>query len=115
MGTRPVWLALLMVVMVASLCLSQRMGLLASCPTHSTAAAPAAEEAPLSAAEGQCHLSERLLSQGGNQLEPLLIGLLLTIMLWLLPALPSGIAPGAPPPLPATRHRRHLLLCVFRE
>ncbi|PSJ44828.1 hypothetical protein C7H85_12715 [Zobellella endophytica] len=112
MGTRPVWLALLMVVMVASLCLSQRMGLLATCPTHST---PAAEAPLLSAAEGQCHLSERLLSQGGNQLEPLLIGLLLTIMLWLLPALPPGIAPGAPPPLPATRHRRHLLLCVFRE
>ncbi|WP_245748765.1 hypothetical protein [Oceanisphaera psychrotolerans] len=118
MSRQPGWLALAMALLVISLCLSQRLGLVSGCvaSAHQSGADQlAAPDHPDNLDnESQCDLSEQLLSKVWNQLEPLLIGLLLV-----LPWLPL---PGTrwyrrlrPPPRPFAERRRHLVLCVFRE
>lgn len=119
---QPGWLALLLALLVISLCLSQRLGLLASC----SASAPMAEVTqsldnnpttadPSSNTHGSCSLSEQLLSKTWNQLEPMLAVLLLWLSLWLLPPRIGGYCRLLPPPQPGAGRRRHLVLCVFRE
>lgn len=103
-------LALLLVVLVTALCLSQRLGLLSHCPQQ-----PGSEILALTEDSGQCSLSEQLLGKLWQLLESLLLGLL-PLLLWFWPPV-RLLRPRRrhPPPGPVHRCRRHLLLCVFRE
>lgn len=121
---QPGWLALLLVLVVIILCLSQRLGLLASCsasaPMAIAEATQSFDNSPEAAdsssnTHGSCSLSEQLLSKAWNQLEPMLAVLLLWLSLWLLPPRIGGYCRLLPPPQPGAGRRRHLVLCVFRE
>lgn len=122
MPRQPGWLALLLALFVIILCLSQRLGLLASCSasvpvaeaTQSFDSSPTAADSS-SNTHGSCSLSEQLLSKAWNQLEPMLAVLLLWLSLWLLPPRIGGYFRLLPPPQPCAGRRRHLVLCVFRE
>ncbi|MFB9847095.1 hypothetical protein [Oceanisphaera arctica] len=125
MSRQPGWLALLLALFVISLCLSQRLGLISSCPAsvHMTDAAlpfdnsqsPADKPSSADSQSHQCSLSEQLLSKVWNQLEPILATLLLLLSLWLLVPRTGWYCRLLPPPQPYAGRRRHLVLCVFRE
>lgn len=126
MSRQPAWLALMLVVVVISLCLGQRMGLATSCPysTHDSRAlqvASASEAGVPSPPASQtddnerCSLSEQLLSKVWNILEPMLIAILVLLALWLLTPQRVLYSHRVPPPLSFAGRRRHLVLCVFRE
>lgn len=121
---QPGCLALLLVAVVLVMCLSQRMGLVSAClyaapadvsqsisdgPLHSTASQDDQEE------HSSCSLSEQLLIKVWQQLEPMLLGLLLLVALWLVPPLLYGYGRRFPPLFSYLGRRRHLVLCVFRE
>ncbi len=118
MSRQPGWLALAMALLVISLCLSQRLGLVSGCVAsahHSGAdqlATPGHPDKPDD--ESQCDLSEQLLSKVWDQLEPLLLGLL-PVLLWLSLPGTRWYHRLRPPPRPCAERRRHLVLCVFRE
>ena len=133
MPRQPAWLALMLVALVISLCLSQRMGLSTACPysaaAHETPVSPSSvtpdsSVQPPSASSSdsvtaddneRCSLSEQLLSKVWSQLEPIVFAIFLLFSLWLsLPQLSYYCRRFPPPPSFAGR-RRHLVLCVFRE
>ncbi|WP_116473745.1 hypothetical protein [Zobellella maritima] len=114
-------LTLILVLMVLSICLSQRMGLQLACPaTGGTLSAEqlaeslTGDEAEQPTPGQPCDLSGKLLFKNWSLQDIPLIGLLLLLVLWLL--LPPRYFFHFPSPLRfATRRRRHLLFCVFRE
>lgn len=126
---QPAWLALMLVAVVISLCLGQRMGLATSCPysAHDNHAMQAssvsdagAQPSPISDSNKtddneRCSLSEQLLSKVWSMLEPMLIAILLLLTLWLLHPQQVRYCHRFPPPLSFAGRRRHLVLCVFRE
>jgi hypothetical protein len=118
MQRQPGWLALLLALLVISLCLSQRLGLVSSCPAsaHQAASAQTVDhsQATADSKDHQCSLSEQLLSKAWNQMEPILATLLL-LSLWLLVPRTGRYCRRSPPPQLYAGRRRHLVLCVFRE
>lgn len=118
---QPAWLALLLVVIVISLCLGQRMGLATACayaPSEhiaQTTEHPHVNDHTQSEDNERCSLSEQLLSKAWSQLDPMLIALLLPFCLWILQPQLSRYCRRYPPPLLFSGRRRHLVLCVFRE
>lgn len=126
---QPGWLALMLVGVVLVMCLSQRMGLVGAC----IYAAPSDISQPLTdltltdpslkanssqdeqEEHSSCSLSEQLLMKVWHQLDPILLGLLLLVALWLMPPLLSGYGRQLPPLFTYLGRRRHLVLCVFRE
>ncbi|GAA3699977.1 hypothetical protein GCM10022421_02960 [Oceanisphaera sediminis] len=128
MQRQPGWLALLLVLIVIGLCLSQRMGVMTACaysaqqPESISSFAHGILSDQGTAAEsssannnGQCSLSEQLLSKVWSQLEPMLTALLLLLSLWLLAPRVGWYCRLLPSPQPYAGRRRHLVLCVFRE
>ncbi|WP_417617379.1 hypothetical protein [Oceanisphaera sp.] len=131
MPRQPAWLALMLVALVVSLCLGQRMGLSTACPyaahdSHAVQASSASESGPLSLSVSssdsskaedneRCSLSEQLLSKVWSQLEPIVFAILLLLSLWLLLPQLSRYCRRFPPPPSFAGRRRHLVLCVFRE
>ena len=136
--TKPGWLALLLAVMVISLCLSQRMGLKIACAidhhtlhteqvsgTHHTLhseqvsgpalASAAAKDTASDTEHDSCSLSEQLLSKVWHALDPLFIAIVLLFALWLPLMAPLGFLRRPIAPLLFSGRRRHLVLCVFRE
>ena len=124
--TKPGWLALLLAVMVISLCLSQRMGLKIACALdHSTLqseqisgpalASTAAKDTASDTEHNSCSLSEQLLSKVWHALDPLFIAIILLFALWLAPPAALGYWRRPITPLLFSGRRRHLVLCVFRE
>ncbi|MGO5000184.1 hypothetical protein [Oceanisphaera sp. W20_SRM_FM3] len=116
-------LALLLAVLVVSLCMSQRMGLKIACTLdhaalhseqlnasnvspHNTKAEPEKDS---------CSLSEQLLSKVFQHLDPLFIAIILLFALWLAPVQASRYRRRRLAPLLFPGRRRHLVLCVFRE
>lgn len=124
---QPAWLALMLVAVVISLCLGQRMGMATSCPysAHDSHAIQAVSDAgtqssPISDSNKtddnqRCSLSEQLLSKVWSMLEPMLIAILVLLILWLLSPQQVRYSHRVPPPLSFAGRRRHLVLCVFRE
>ncbi|MFP2770400.1 hypothetical protein [Oceanisphaera sp. KMM 10153] len=119
MPRQPGWLALLLALLVISLCLSQRLGLVSSCPASAHQSEnillTGDSQATVDSQGHQCSLSEQLLSKVWNQLEPMLAILLLLLSLWLLVPRTGRYCRRSPPPPPYAGRRRHLVLCVFRE
>ena len=136
--TKPGWLALLLAVMVISLCLSQRMGLKIACAIdHHTLHTEQVSGTALAANtdsssfgshpnastkdtvsdsdHDSCSLSEQLLSKVFQHLDPLFIVSILLFALWLAPMAPLGYLRRPITPLLFSGRRRHLVLCVFRE
>lgn len=116
-------LALLLAVLVISLCLSQRMGLKVACAYDHTAL----HIEQVSSSDLQykdttndqdhdsCSLSEQLLSKVFQHLDPLFIAIILLFALWLAPLTALGFSRRTITPLLFSGRRRHLVLCVFRE
>ena len=132
-------LALLLAVLVISLCLSQRMGLKVACAYQPAEHSVHAERVPLvgdastdtvsgrkntisnhkepkaEPDQDSCSLSEQLLSKVFQHLDPLFIALILLFALWLAPNSASRYCRRRPATLLFSGRRRHLVLCVFRE
>ena len=136
--TSPGWLALLLAVMVISLCFSQRMGLKVVCayqpaphnihyPAADTGAKPLSQR-PLQVVnktesnhpngepdQDSCGLSGQLLNKAFQHLDPLFIAIILLFALWIAPRTASRYRRRKLSPLLFSGRRRHLVLCVFRE
>lgn len=126
--TRSGGLALLLAMLVISLCMSQRMGLKLACalepaPAHQTqltntipnGADLAQKERNSAPDQHSCSLSEQLLSKVFQHLDPLFIAILLLFALWLAPIKVGSYGCQQQAPLLFSGRRRHLVLCVFRE
>lgn len=132
--TKPGWLALLLAVLVISLCFSQRMGLKVACAYQPAVQAEQINHAervlPLDGSsteqsnhkdkntepdQDSCSLSEQLLSKAFQHLDPLFIALILLFSLWLAPVSARRYQRRKQAPLLFPGRRRHLVLCVFRE
>lgn len=121
--TKQSGLALLLAVLVISLCLSQRMGLKVACAYDHTALHTeqvSSSDLPYKDTTNDqehdsCSLSEQLLSKVFQHLDPLFIAILLLFALWLAPLTTQGLSRRAITPLLFSGRRRHLVLCVFRE
>ncbi|GAA3536661.1 hypothetical protein [Zobellella aerophila] len=117
--TRRAGLALTLVLMVLSICLSQRMGLILACPAAGGAVSAEQQSESRSGNEDEqptpgqsCDLSGKLLFKSWSLQDIPLVGLLL--LLWpLIP--PRYFFCFLIKLCFAVRRRRHLLFCVFRE
>ena len=116
-------LALLLAVLVVSLCISQRIGLKIACALDGTAMhveqLNASNLSPQSTKaepeQHSCSLSEQLLNKVFLHLEPSFIAIILLFALWLAPVHVSRYSRRKLAPLLFSGRRRHLVLCVFRE
>ncbi|WP_319781947.1 hypothetical protein [Oceanisphaera sp. IT1-181] len=124
-------LALLLAVLVISLCLSQRMGLKVACAVDHQAQYLAQTSTPALGINSSvdlgkkdsvtepdhdsCSLSEQLLSKVFQNLDPLFIAIILLFALWLAPLTVLRFSRRTITPLLFSGRRRHLVLCVFRE
>ncbi|MGO1245889.1 MAG: hypothetical protein ACTHY5_09115 [Oceanisphaera sp.] len=119
---QPAWLALILVALVISLCLGQRMGLSTACAyspnsEHSSPieVTPSSSDSDNNTDNERCSLSEQLLHKVWSQLDPIIMAILLPLWLWLFQPQLSRYYHRYPPPLLFSGRRRHLVLCVFRE
>lgn len=130
------WLAVMLAVVVISLCFSQRMGITVACAyDHAAMSASHSDINPNLAANttliaqnnlknkdvthdqdhDSCSLSEQLLSKILQSLDPLFIAILLLFAWWITPIVSRWFLRRPNAPLLFLGRRRHLVLCVFRE
>jgi len=106
------YLASLALLVVMTICLVQRAGLVMACPTTVTVSDLAHQDSAVTADADDCELTDQLL-RGGEIVElPILLSLFTVILLvTLLQRIGWHVLSSPDPPL----LRRHVLFCTFRE